>query len=45
VDRLGNYANTERREKKALRKELGLRSGRAWRRWYKAARRTERVAA
>ena len=31
--------NRVRREKKALRRELGLTTGRAWRRWLKAANR------
>lgn len=43
VDRLGNYANRERREKKAIRRALGLTTGRAWRRWYKQARRRDRA--
>jgi hypothetical protein len=43
IDR--HVGNPVRREKKAIRRELGLTTGRAWRRWLKAATRAERARA
>lgn len=43
VDRIGNVINHVRREKKFIRRELNLSSGRAWRRWKKAAERADRA--
>ncbi len=40
-DRLGNYINPVRQEKKALRAQFGLKTGRAWRRWLLKATRGE----
>lgn len=37
--------NPSRREKRLIRRELGLTTGRAWRRWLKAANRAETGAA
>lgn len=42
--RQGNAVNPVHREKKLIRRELGLRSSRAWRRWKKAAERADRLA-
>lgn len=40
-DNLGNYINPVRQEKKALRAQFDLKTGRAWRRWLRKAIRGE----
>lgn len=45
VLRHGTLFNPHRHQKQLIRREFGLKTGRAWRRWYKAANRAEKGAA